>query len=49
MALGTGAPAVSYHHAGANFSAGNPPSREYPGLKRTRTDAIFKNLMKTEF
>jgi hypothetical protein len=32
-------PAVSYHHAGANCSAGNPP-RGNPGLQCTRTDVI---------
>jgi hypothetical protein len=38
-------PAVSYHQAGANCSAGNPPPRGNSGLKRTRTDAILKKLI----
>jgi hypothetical protein len=37
-------PAVSYHRAGANSSAGNPPPRGNPGLKCTRTDAILKKF-----
>jgi hypothetical protein len=44
MALRRGPPAVSYHQAGANRSAGNPPPRGNPGLKRTRTDAILKKF-----
>jgi hypothetical protein len=39
-------PAVSYQHAGANCSAGNPPPSGNPGLKRTRTEAILKNSIK---
>jgi hypothetical protein len=39
-------PAVSYHLAGANFSAGNPPPRGNPGLKSTRMDAILKKFDK---
>jgi hypothetical protein len=38
-------PAVSYHHAGANCSAGNPPPRGNPGLKCTQTDAILKKFV----
>jgi hypothetical protein len=44
MALRRGPPAVSYHHDGANCSAGNPPPRGNPGLKRTRMDAILKKF-----
>jgi hypothetical protein len=33
-------PAASYHHAGANCSAGNPPPRGNTELKGTRTEAI---------
>jgi hypothetical protein len=35
---------VSYHPAGANCSAGNPPPFVNPGQKRTRTDAILKKF-----
>jgi hypothetical protein len=45
MVLRRGAPAAYFYHAGANCSAGNPPPRGFPGLKRTRTDAIIKNLI----
>jgi hypothetical protein len=44
MALQRGAPAVNYYLAGANCSAGNPPPRGNPGLKRTRLDAILKKF-----
>jgi hypothetical protein len=37
-------PAVFYHHARANCSAGNPPPRRNPGLKCTRTEVIFKKF-----
>jgi hypothetical protein len=37
-------PAVSYHHALANCSAGNPPPRGNPGLKCTRTDVILRKF-----
>jgi hypothetical protein len=37
-------PAVTYHHAGENCSAGNPPPRENPRLKCTCTEAISKKF-----
>jgi hypothetical protein len=43
--LRRGAPAVYFHRAVANCSAGNPP-RGNPGLKRTRTDTILKKVDK---
>jgi hypothetical protein len=44
MALRRRPPAVSYHHAGANCSARNPPPRGNPGLKCTLTDATLKKF-----
>jgi hypothetical protein len=44
MALWRGAPAVYFHHAGANCSAGNPPPIGNPGLKVTWTNAILKKF-----
>jgi hypothetical protein len=44
MALQGGHPAVSYHHAGANCSAGNPLPRGNPGQKHTRMDGILKTF-----
>jgi hypothetical protein len=44
MALWRGAPAVCFHHAGADCSAGNLPPRGNPGLKRTQMDAILKKF-----
>jgi hypothetical protein len=50
MALCRGAPAVSYHHAGANCSAGNPSPKGNPGLKHTKTATFFKKIrLKNEF
>jgi hypothetical protein len=34
---------IEYHQS-KNCSAGNPPSRGNPGLKRTRTDAILEKF-----
>jgi hypothetical protein len=44
MALRRGPPAVSYHLAGANCCAGNPPPRGNLGLKINQTDAILKKF-----
>jgi hypothetical protein len=37
-------PAVPYHHAGANCSAGNPPPRGNLGLKRTPLKKIYQKM-----
>jgi hypothetical protein len=44
MNLLGGAPVVFFNHTGANCSAGNPPPRGNPGLKRSWMDAILKNF-----
>jgi hypothetical protein len=44
MVLLRGAPAVYFHHAGANCSVGNPPPRGNPGLKNTWKDSILKKF-----
>jgi hypothetical protein len=44
MLLRRGAPAVYFHHTGANYTVGNPPPRGNPGLKSTLMDTIVKKF-----
>jgi hypothetical protein len=44
MVLWRGAPAVFFHHAGANCSVGNPHPTGNPGLIHTQTDTILKKF-----